>query len=168
MSDNSGSSGSQAGKIVGAVVAAAVLIGLLVWGSGQSQTAQAEVITGAERPSEATYESEAERLDYESARLGEYDRGTPVVFEAKVVSLVEDAALGEENAVVNVVKQQQAGAGTVKQEQVLLVFTSSRSLEEGESIEVMSRYLGAGEYETPLGNMKEVPAFQVDYLASNS
>jgi hypothetical protein len=165
---NQGSSKPQGSKILGAVGAIVALVALLLWGASQSTTEEASVITGTETPSASVYESKEQQLEYEAARLGDYDRGAKVTFEAKIVQIMEDVDLGTRNAVVDVQTESAAGAETMKQEQVLLVFTGDRSLEENADVEVLGRYIGAGEYETPLGSMKEVPAFQVDHLDSSS
>lgn len=162
------SSKPQGTKILGAVVAIVALVALLVWGASQSTTEEASVITGTEKPSANVYASEARQLEYEAARLGDYDRGAKVTFEGKIVQIVDGVDLGARNAVVNVQTESAAGAETIKQEQVLLVFTGERSFEENADVEVQGRYIGAGQYETPLGSMKEVPAFQVDYMESSS
>jgi hypothetical protein len=165
---NQGDSKPQGTKILGAVAAVVALVALLLWGASQSSTEEASVITESEKPSAAAYESEAQQLEYEAARLGDYDRGTKVVFEATIVAVLEEAELGARNAVVNVRTEAAAGAETMKQEQVLLVFTSDQRLEEHADVEVQGRYIGSGEYESPLGSTEEIPAFQVDYMNTTS
>jgi len=164
---NTQSGQGQGTKILGAVAAIVVLAGLLLWGTSQSQTEAAELITDAEKPVEAAYQDEAEPLEYEPARLGDYEMGKKLVFEAKVVSIVNDAEVGEQNAIASVVTEAATSAGTVKQERVLLVFADGipgDNLEQNDTLEVRARYIGSGEFETPVGGTKEAPAFQVDYL----
>jgi hypothetical protein len=164
---NTGSGQGQGTKILGAVAAIVVLAGLLLWGASQSQTEAAELITDTEKPAEAAYQDEADPLEYEPARLGDYEMGKKLVFEAKVVSIVNDAEVGEQNAIANFVTEAQTNADTVKQERILLVFADGipvDNLEQNDTVEVSARYIGSGEFETPVGGTKEAPAFQVDYL----
>lgn len=158
------SSQSQTGKVLGAIAAIVALAALLFWGVGQSQTREAQIISDEAKPTTQQYEAEAQELEYEAARLGDYDAGTKLIFEAKVVNVIEDTDLGQQNAVARLIKEQVTDAETIKQEQVLLVFTESMNFPENEELHVQARYIGTGEYESAIGSTEELPAFQVDYL----
>ena len=154
----------QGGKILGAIGAIVVLAALLFWGVGQSQTPEAKVISEGAKPTAQEYQAEAQQLEYEPARLGDYEAGIKLVFEAKVVHVIEETELGQQNAVARLIKEQTTNAETIKQEQVLLVFTESMNLPQNEELQVRARYIGTGQYESAIGSTEELPAFQVDYL----
>lgn len=156
-------------KTIGAVGGILVLLVLLFVGVSQSKSAGAELITEEEAPKKTTYESEASELNFEKAKLKEYETGKLIEFSGKVSREFEEALKGEAAFLLDLRQNEQNDApATTEKNQVILTFLENpEKVEQPMNVHVYGRYIGTLEYETVVGTKKEVPAIQVDYFSGN-
>ena len=156
-------------KTIGALGGIVVLLALLFIGVSQSKPAGAELITDAEKPDEATYEEDASALDFEKAKLKEYESGKLIELEGKIHKQFEEPQKGEATVLITIKNNESGAAAGNESHQIMLTFLEKPGkVEEHADTHVYGRYIGTLEFETAVGTDKEVPAIQVDYFSVES